>query len=292
MIDLQIEKTFPSKGMPPIKLSFQCKIPLQETSAFFGGSGVGKTSLFKMLAGLLLPDRGKIIVSDEVWFDSEKKINLPIAKRSLSVMFPDHTLFPNMSVMENLVFSIPNGKKDEPLFQSLVSEAEIDSILYKPITTLSSGQKQRVSLVRSLLQKPNLLLLDEPFSSLDGRLREKLLFFVKELQKKWAMTVLFISHEIPELVQIAKHVFVLEHGQVIRFGNPIQIFSTKTKGELRGEVLSNGLPNKQVSIWIPHQLINIDSRLMDQTQSKTKQNKVGKIIYGKFVPMDRKKNPN
>lgn len=286
MIDIQIEKTFPSKGVPPVQLSFQCKIPLKEISAFFGESGVGKTSLFKMLAGLLLPDRGKIIVSDEVWFDSEKQINLPIAKRSLSVMFPDHSLFPNMNVMENLQFSIPNGKVDETLFLELVTIAEIHSILQKSITELSSGQKQRVAIVRSILQKPSLLLLDEPFSSLDGRLREKLLFFVRDLQKKWGMTVLFISHEIPELIQIAKQVFVLENGQVTRFGNPIQIFSTNGKGEIKGEVLSNGSSNKQISIWIPHQLININKRVMDQSQSKMNQNKVGKIIFGKFMPLD------
>lgn len=257
MIDIQIEKTFPSKGVPPVQLSFQCKIPLKEISAFFGESGVGKSSLFKMLAGLLLPDRGKIIVSDEVWFDSEKQINLPIAKRSLSVMFPDHSLFPNMNVMDNLQFSIPNGKVDETLFLELVTIAEIHSILQKSITELSSGQKQRVAIVRSILQKPSLLLLDEPFSSLDGRLREKLLFFVRDLQKKWGMTVLFISHEIPELIQIAKQVFVLENGQVNRFGNPIQIFSTNGKGEIKGEVIAIDLVDKGNSIWIPNQLVHL-----------------------------------
>ncbi|EOQ87145.1 ABC transporter, ATP-binding protein [Leptospira yanagawae serovar Saopaulo str. Sao Paulo = ATCC 700523] len=284
MIDIQIEKTFPSKGVPPVQLSFQCKIPLKEISAFFGESGVGKSSLFKMLAGLLLPDRGKIIVSDEVWFDSEKQINLPIAKRSLSVMFPDHSLFPNMNVMDNLQFSIPNGKVDETLFLELVTIAEIHSILQKSITELSSGQKQRVAIVRSILQKPSLLLLDEPFSSLDGRLREKLLFFVRDLQKKWGMTVLFISHEIPELIQIAKQVFVLENGQVNRFGNPIQIFSTNGKGEIKGEVIAIDLVDKGNSIWIPNQLVHLPFSIKQPKGKKTQinQNQVGEIVKGQF----------
>lgn len=304
MIEVAVEKTFRSKGIPSVELSFQCKIPLEEISVIFGESGVGKTSLFKMMAGLLLPDRGNITVAGEVWFDSEENVNLPISKRSLSVLFPDHLLFPHMNVRENLEFSIPKGKNDKSLFQDLVEVTEITSILAKSISQLSSGQKQRVSLVRSLLQKPSLLLLDEPFSSLDGKLRQKLMTHLTHLQKEWGMTILLITHEIPEVVRLAKHVFVLENGRVKEFGNPIQIFKTNEIGNLVGEVVQEDPRTKEVSIWIPNQLVNLESsrEIRNQNQNqKEKQNdhqkqkdhpihdgtqtsRLGKRIQGRFTP--------
>lgn len=116
-----------------------------------------------MLTGLMKPDIGSIVVDGQVWFDSEKNINLPIVSWSIGYLFHESSLIPNMNVRENLEFAFQKGNEDKNFLKSLMTTAEIDNLLNHKVEGLSGGQKQRVALVRSLIQKPKFLFLDEPF---------------------------------------------------------------------------------------------------------------------------------
>lgn len=204
MIKVNIQKKFSSRDQKTIELKFQCEIPLHQSNSLFGPSGAGKTTFLKMLTGLMKPDIGSIVVDGQVWFDSEKNINLPIVSRSIGYLFQESSLFPNMNVRENLEFAFQKGKEDKNFLQSLMTTAEIDNLLNHKVEGLSGGQKQRVALVRSLIQKPKFLFLDEPFSSLDQRIRNQLVSLVESLQKQYQMTAILISHEIPEVIKLTK----------------------------------------------------------------------------------------
>lgn len=250
MIKINIQKTFDSRVTTPIKLNYQCEFPLQQINSLFGESGAGKTTLLKMLSGLLTPDVGTISVNDQIWFDSEKKINLPITSRSLGFLIQDPSLLANMNVRQNLEFAFHKGREDKPFLKELISIAEIDDLLDKRIEGLSGGQKQRIALVRALIQKPKFLFLDEPFSSLDQRIRKQLYSMLLDLQNRFSMTILLISHEIPEVIQLSKKVFIVSEGRIQSFGHPFEIFNPKGKpNSLEGEVISVDPLTKQAAVW-------------------------------------------
>ncbi|MCW7482293.1 ATP-binding cassette domain-containing protein [Leptospira kanakyensis] len=254
MIKIDIQKTFLSRSSKPLEFNFQCEIPLHQTNSLFGESGVGKTTFLKLLSGLLTPDRGFISVDGQTWFDSEKKTNLPIVSRSIGFLFQESSLYPNMNVRENLEFAFQKGKEDKNFLQSLMTTAEIDNLLNHKVEGLSGGQKQRVALVRSLLQKPKFLFLDEPFSFLDRRIRSQLVSLVESIQKQYQMTVILISHEIPEVIKLSKKVYIVSNGQIVSSGDPIDLFRQKHNDLLEAEVIGRSL-NDEVALWYPNPFV-------------------------------------
>ncbi|PJZ80720.1 ATP-binding cassette domain-containing protein [Leptospira meyeri] len=255
MIIVNIQKKFSSGNLKPVELQFQCEIPLHQTNALFGPSGAGKTTFLKMLTGLLTPDCGYISVDGQVWFDSDNKINLPIVSRSIGFLFQESSLFPNMNVRENLEFAFQKGMEDMSLLQELISFAEVDDLLNQKVERLSGGQKQRVALVRALIQKPKFLFLDEPFVSLDQRIRNQLLALVHSFQNQFRMTVIFISHEIPEVVKLAKKVYMVSKGQILSSGDPIDCFRQNHNDLLEAEIIGMNPSKNEVALWYPNPLI-------------------------------------
>ncbi|MCW7468172.1 ATP-binding cassette domain-containing protein [Leptospira kanakyensis] len=264
MIKIDIQKTFLSRSSKPMEFNFQCEIPLHQTNSLFGESGVGKTTFLKLLSGLLTPDRGFISVDGQTWFDSEKKINLPIVSRSIGFLFQESSLYPNMNVRENLEFAFQKGKEDKNFLQSLMTTAEIDNLLNHKVEGLSGGQKQRVALVRSLLQKPKFLFLDEPFSFLDRRIRSQLVSLVESIQKQYQMTVILISHEIPEVIKLSKKVYIVSNGQIVSSGDPIDLFRQKHNDLLEAEVIGRSL-NDEVALWYPNPFVVLKRKENDPT---------------------------
>jgi len=238
MISLDIHKTLhAAKG----DMKFQLDIQIQEGHlvTLFGESGAGKTSTLRMIAGLLKPDGGKISVHGDTWFDAEKRTNLKPQQRRIGYVFQDYALFPNMTVRGNLEFGL--GKNQERcIIDELIEMVELGDLQHRKPDTLSGGQKQRVALARALVQRPDILLLDEPLSALDMKIRLKLQDYILAVHRKYGLTTILVSHDIAEIHKLSDWVFVLENGRVTKQGSPSQIFiqdNISGKFKFTGEIL-------------------------------------------------------
>ncbi len=222
-----------------INANFDLTINTGEFFTLFGPSGAGKTTLMRMIAGLEIPDSGRIAVDGEVWFDSTKKINLPPQKRSIGFVFQDYALFPTMSVRENLLFAADDAKQRANV-DELIELVELSQLSDRLPATLSGGQKQRVALARALVRRPKILLLDEPLSALDPTMRQKLQDELALVHSRLGVTTLLVSHDIAETVKLSDRLAQVEAGRIKRTSSPMEFFSPQTlsgKLQLIGEVL-------------------------------------------------------
>ncbi|MBD1393779.1 ATP-binding cassette domain-containing protein [Mucilaginibacter glaciei] len=169
-----------------------------------GPSGAGKTTFLKMIAGLIKPDSG-IIKAYEVWFDADKKINLPPQQRKTGFVFQDYALFPNMTVKQHLEYATD----DAAWIERLLAIGGLDTFTAHKPEYLSGGQQQRLAILRALAIKPRLLLMDEPFSALDIKMKGGLLTDLQKLFKELQATVIIVSHNPQELDGIADDELVI-----------------------------------------------------------------------------------
>ncbi len=232
MIEIDIaKKLHGSNGEMNLKIDLQIKE--NDFIALVGQSGSGKTTLLRILAGLENAP-GKIKIGDEIWLDNKK--NLAPQKRGIGFVFQDYALFPNMSVYENLLFV----KKDKELADHLLDITELSELKKRLPNTLSGGQKQRISLCRALMNRPKLLLMDEPLSALDPTMRTKLQNEILTLHKEFGTTTIMVSHDPSEIYRLASRVVMLEQGKITDDGTPKEIL-LKTKGSQKfsfeGELL-------------------------------------------------------
>jgi len=221
----------------PMNLSVQTTIPACELVALFGESGAGKTTLLRILAGLVTPDKGMIKFGSTVWFDSEKKINIPPQLRNISLMFQDYALFPNMTVEQNIQFAQP--EKDQSKVDELLALFGLTEFRKRKPTGLSGGQKQRVALARALARKPQLLLLDEPLSALDAEMRIALQDEIAQAHQLLGVTTIMVSHDLNEVFRLATQVLCIENGSITRTGNPEEVFSDSSisgKVQITGQI--------------------------------------------------------
>lgn len=201
--------------------------------ALAGQSGSGKTTLLRILAGLE-DANGVIKIDDEIWLEG-KKVLAP-QKRRIGFVFQDYALFPNMSVLENLLFVV----KDKQLAEHLLELTELSELKDRLPSTLSGGQKQRVSLCRAMMNRPKLLLMDEPLSALDPAMRTKLQNEILSLHKEFGTTTIMVSHDPSEIYRLASRVVVLNLGKIVNNGTPRDVL-LKTRGSAKfafeGELL-------------------------------------------------------
>ncbi|MEX0289042.1 MAG: ABC transporter ATP-binding protein [Flavobacteriaceae bacterium] len=238
MIELDISKALQAAD-GKMNLKLQLVIKEGQLVCLYGPSGVGKTSTLRMLAGLMKPDAGEIIVNGKVWFSADKKINLSPQKRNIGFVFQDYALFPNMSVRQNLEFALKRGA-DKKRITELIIIMDLKALEDRKPEKLSGGQQQRVAVARALVQQPQVLLLDEPLAALDIRTRLKLQDYIAKLQQEYGVTTVLISHDIGEILKLSDRVFVLESGEIIRQGRPDEVFiNTRISGKFKftGEVL-------------------------------------------------------
>lgn len=186
-----------------------------------GASGCGKSMTLRCIAGIVKPDKGKIILDGCTLFDSERGINLPPQQRHVGLLFQNYALFPNMTVWQNLMTGLRRCEKNKQKAETAVREIMERFYLtglenHKP-SQLSGGQQQRVALARILLSRPRVLMLDEPFSSLDGYLRWQMELELAEVLEEFAGTTLFVSHSRDEVYRICDSVCVMNQGK----SNPV-----------------------------------------------------------------------
>ena len=221
-------------------LDVKLNIAKEKLVTLYGKSGAGKTSFLKIIAGLLNPDRGFIKVDDNIWLDTDKDLNLRPQKRNIGFVFQEYALFPNMTVKENLIFAMAKDQ-NKKIIQELIEIVDLGDLQNRKPNTLSGGQKQRVALARALVQKPQILMLDEPLSALDQEMRNKLQQYILEVHKEYKLTTILISHDISEIIKMSDYLIEIDHGKIIDQGLPMEIFTNNkinAKFQFTGEVIN------------------------------------------------------
>lgn len=193
-----------------------------------GESGSGKSMTLKCIAGLETPTHGKIVVNNKVFFDSEKKINIPIRDRKVGFLFQSYALLPHMTVYENLAFGLPHISKQEKItrVEEKLNIMQLTDLKNRFPSQLSGGQQQRVALARALIIEPEILLLDEPFSALDNHLKNEVERELRKVLSDYSGNTVFVSHNMDETYRFCKELVVLNKGQVVAKGNIQNIFKS------------------------------------------------------------------
>ena len=239
MINLELYKILKtSEGDLPLDVNLQ--VEEGEFITIEGPSGAGKTTILRMISGLLKPEKGIIDISGKVWYNISSNIFLPPQKRNVGFVFQDYSLFPNMTILQNLEFAI-NHKKDNAFIEEIIEITELKELKDRYPSTLSGGQRQRAALARAIIRKPDILLLDEPLSALDTEMRLKLQDYILTVHKKFNLTTILVSHDISEIFKMSDRVVRLNKGKIISEGKASSVFNKNYisgKFKFIGDVLS------------------------------------------------------
>ncbi|HQR21463.1 MAG TPA: ABC transporter ATP-binding protein [Burkholderiaceae bacterium] len=214
-------KTFAdgTRALDPVNLEFAAG----ETVVLLGPSGCGKTTTLRIVAGLELPDAG-----GRVLFDGSDVTTVPIERRNVGMVFQSYALFPNMSVEENVAYGLkvrgmPAGEREQRA-REMLEMMQIAPLAARSIDQLSGGQRQRVALARALAPRPRVLLLDEPLTALDARLRDTLRVEINRLLRGLGITTVYVTHDQAEAMALGDRIVVMDHGRVAQIGTPRQIY--------------------------------------------------------------------
>ncbi len=215
MLEINVKK---QQGRFLVDVSFT--VDCTGVTAVFGPSGAGKTSVINMVAGLVRPDDGYIKVNGRTVFHAASGIHLPPEKRGFGYVFQDGRLFPHLSVRSNLTYGmklVPASKRTIG-FDEVVELLGIAHLLKRRVPNLSGGEKQRVAIGRALLTSPSLLLMDEPLASLDAARKAEVLPFIERLSSGLSIPILYVSHSLNEILNLADTLVLLDSGRVSSVG--------------------------------------------------------------------------
>src|SRR3954468_17604129 len=205
-------------------------VPEGKLFTLLGPSGCGKTTTLRSIAGLERPRAGEIAVDGRVVYSSEKKTFVAPNKRNFGMVFQSYAIWPHMTVFENAAFplQVGNGKHNRQQIRDKVmrvlSTVALDQLADREATKLSGGQQQRLALARALAMEPQLLLLDEPLSNLDAKLRERMRFELKRLQRELRLTTVYVTHDQSEALALSHEIAVMNEGQIVQVGSPRDIY--------------------------------------------------------------------
>ena len=241
-----------------------------EYLGILGASGSGKSLTLKCIAGIETPDEGCIVLNGKVLYDSEKKINLKPQERNIGYLFQNYALFPHMTVEENIGMGLrlPEKEKKQKVNEMIVS-FHLQGLEKKYPNKISGGQQQRVALARCIVYKPDILMLDEPFSALDSHLREQLQDGVLELLKLYEGEVLMVTHSRGEVYSFCSRLVVLDNGRSILHGDTKDIFR---QPKLYGAARLTGCKNiSKCEVLSPKNVYAADWDVILETEQKVPQ---------------------
>lgn len=222
MLKLSIRKRL---GKFLLNVSFEVE---EEMIVLFGPSGEGKTTLLNCIAGIIKPDEGKIEVNGKIMFDSSSRINVPINKRNIGYVFQEYTLFPHLNVYENIAYGLKQPKNNRPReaieIKKMLHLLRLEGLENHYPDQLSGGQKQRVAIARTLINRPQILLMDEPFSALDSAVREKLRQDLLRIHHQFSITILYVTHDMKEAFILGNKIAVLNRGRLEQMGDRKEVF--------------------------------------------------------------------
>lgn len=222
--------------------SFSLKVNIEQENGvlgFLGESGCGKSMTLKCIAGIVKPDKGKIILNGRVLFDSEKKINLPPQERQVGYLFQNYALFPHMTIRENIEIGLLNLHKNEKdkVVKEYLRKMKLEGFENRYPHQLSGGQQQRIAFARALAYKPEILLLDEPFSALDNHLKSSMENELIEILKDYQGSIVYVTHDIDECYRICDDIVVFNRGLAMNKREKSQLFNhpmTLTEANITG----------------------------------------------------------
>jgi len=193
-----------------------------EFFSLLGPSGCGKTTLLRIIAGFDYPDTGSVA------FDNKDVLSLPPERRQSNTIFQTYALFPHLTVYENVAFPLRLKRMDRRSIDRKVNEyirlVQLEEHLYKKPSMLSGGQKQRVAIARALINEPSVLLLDEPLSALDAKLRQNLLIELDHIHDQVGITFIYVTHDQAEALSVSDRIAVMNKGKVLQIGTPYEIY--------------------------------------------------------------------
>ena len=226
-MEIQLQQIRKSFGETPVLKDVTVRFQDLRFTAILGPSGCGKTTLLRVLAGLEKPDAGEISFNGACVFSSRQGIDLPPYRRGIGMVFQDFALWPHMTVFENVAFPLRaagrNGEIRTKVPEAL-ARVRLSGLEKRYPQELSGGQQQRVSIARAIVGSPGLLLFDEPFSSLDAKLREEMRVELLELVKELHTTTVFVTHDQAEAMSMADSLLVLQSGRVLQSGTPEELY--------------------------------------------------------------------
>jgi len=230
MTELTVQDLHVTLGKNHILKGVSMEVKRGEIVALLGPSGSGKTTLLRSIAGLELPTRGMIRISDQVVYNSEDKIEVPVERRSLGFVFQSYALWPHRTVFENVAYGLKLRKVPQEEIRERVQEVlknlGLGDLGERHPHQLSGGQQQRVALARSLVYKPQVILLDEPLSNLDAKLREEARIWLRHLIIELNLSAVCVTHDQAEAMAMADKVVLLQNGIIEQAGTPQEMYGS------------------------------------------------------------------
>lgn len=234
----------------PMPLSGRLRCEASELLALVGPSGAGKTSLLRMLAGLMRPQRGRVAVGGEVWCDTARGIFLPPQRRHVGLVFQNYALMPHLDAVHNVALSLlhlPHAERLKLARRWLDHVGLSAGQQARRPAALSGGQQQRVAVARALAREPRLLLLDEPFSAVDQMMRQGLYRLLADLRRELAVPIVLVTHDLNEARMLADRLVVMDGGAVLQAGTPAHIHQAPRNARVADLV---GIQNRFQGVWL------------------------------------------
>ncbi|MBO5552061.1 MAG: ABC transporter ATP-binding protein [Lachnospiraceae bacterium] len=232
MSSIRIDHVTKSFGENVILKDFTASFEDGKFVTLLGASGCGKTTMLRMIAGFEKPDEGEIYIDDTMVSGTD--VFIPPEKRGIGMVFQSYAVWPHMNVFDNVAYPLKLKKIPKDEIKRKVEETleivHMEEYAKRMPSELSGGQQQRVSLGRALVAEPKVLLLDEPLSNLDARLREDMRFEIKDIQQSLNMTVVYVTHDQSEAMTMSDTVYVINGGMIVQKGSPIDIYSSPEEG--------------------------------------------------------------
>jgi len=260
VLEFDLTKQF-GKGETGFLLDVKAIIPTGKIIGVFGPSGAGKSSLLRLLSGLEKADRGFLKVNNTIWSDTKERFFLKPQQRTVGYLFQNYSLFPNMTVAQNLAFASEKNIDRDQLKELLAATQLTDKKNQYP-KSLSGGEQQRAALARALVRRPSLLLLDEPLAALDEEIRQSLQTYILALHERFQPTTLLVSHDRQELAKLCDLVIEIAAGNIVQMGTPDLLFGDTqtidlTEGSFRVLTLTRSENKLIVELIVGHQKIKI-----------------------------------
>lgn len=220
---LELKNLNKSFGEKEVVKNLSLSLGKGELLCLLGSSGCGKTTTLKMIGGFLKPNSG------EIWVDGQNITYLEPEERPVSTVFQSYALFPHLTVLENVIYGLKfqkiKKKEAKEMGMEYLETVGLSDYVHAKIHEISGGQQQRVALARSLITKPKVLLLDEPLSNLDAKLRVKMRQEIKQIQNKFNITMVFVTHDQEEAMVLGDSIAIMDQGNLVQIGNPEEVYT-------------------------------------------------------------------